>query len=102
MNIQQIVQRMNKMQKEYEKKKAVLDEQEFTYTANGAIEVTLKGDYSLVGIKFIDQEILKEDPEMVQDMTKLAFDGAKDAVDEAGEKLAESLQKSAGVGGMPF
>ncbi len=101
MNMQQMVQAMNKMQRQYEKERKVLDAQEFKYVANGAVEVILKGDNSLVSVTFVDPEILKEDPEMVQDMIKLAFDGAKDLVDKADEELANKFQKSA-MGGLPF
>ena len=101
MNMQQMVQAMNKMQRQYEKERKVLDEKEFKYVANGAVEVVLKGDNTLSSITFVDPEILKEDPEMVQDMIKLAFDGSKDLLDKAEEELANKFQKSA-MGGLPF
>ena len=101
MNMQQMVQAMNKMQRQYEKERKVLDEKEFKYIANGAVEVVLKGDNTLSSITFVDPEILKEDPEMVQDMIKLAFDGAKDLLDKAEEELANKFKKSA-MGGLPF
>lgn len=101
MNMQQMVQAMNKMQRQYEKERKVLDEKEFKYVANGAVEVVLKGDNTLSSITFVDPEILKEDPEMVQDMIKLAFDGAKDLLDKAEEELANKFQKNA-MGGLPF
>lgn len=101
MNMQQMIQAMNKAQRQYEKEKKILDEKDFVYTANGAVEVTLKGDYSLKEIKFVDADILKEDKEMVEDMIKLAFEGAKQLVDKASDELAEKLQKST-AGGLPF
>lgn len=101
MNMQQMVQAMTKMQRQYEKERKLIDEKEFKYTANGAVEVVLKGNNTLVSVTFIDQDLLKEDPEMVQDMIKLAFDGAKNLVDQAEEELAAKFQKNA-VGGLPF
>ena len=73
MNMQQMIQAMNKVQRQYEKDKKVLDEKSFEYTANGAVKVTLKGDYSMVGIEFSDPEVLKEDAETVSDLIKLAY-----------------------------
>ena len=101
MNMQQMIQAMNKVQRQYEKDKKVLDEKSFEYTANGAVKVTLKGDYSMVGIEFSDSEVLKEDAETVSDLIKLAYDGAKALVDKAGEELIEKYQKNA-PGGLPF
>lgn len=101
MNMQQMVQAMTKMQRQYEKERAILDKQEFKYVANGAVEVIIKGDYTLSSVTFVDPEILKEDPEMVQDMIKLAFDGAKELIDEAEEELAKKFQKNS-MGGLPF
>lgn len=101
MNMQQMVQAMTKMQKQYEKERKVLDQKEFKYVANGAVEVIIQGDYTLKSVTFVDPEILKEDPEMIQDMIKLAFDGAKNLLDEAEEELAAKFQKNA-VGGLPF
>lgn len=101
MNMQQMIQAMNKVQRQYEKDKKVLDEKSFEYTANGVVTITLKGDYSMVGVSFADPEVLKEDPEMVSDLIKLAYDGAKALVDKAGEELLEKYQKNA-AGGLPF
>lgn len=101
MNMQQMIQAMNKVQRQYEKDKKVLDEKSFEYTANGVVTITLKGDYSMVAVSFADPEVLKEDPEMVSDLIKLAYDGAKALVDKAGEELLEKYQKNA-AGGLPF
>lgn len=101
MNMQQMIQAMNKVQRQYEKDKKVLDDKSFEYTANGVVTVTLKGDYSMVGISFADPDVLKEDPEMVSDLIKLAYDGAKALIDKANDELVEKYQKNA-TGGLPF
>lgn len=101
MNMQQMIQAMNKVQRQYEKDKKVLDDKSFEYTANGVVTVTLKGDYSMVGISFADPDVLKEDPEMVSDLIKLAYDGAKALIDKANDELVEKYQKNA-AGGLPF
>lgn len=101
MNMQQMIQAMNKVQRQYEKDKKVLDDKSFEYTANGVVTVTLKGDYSMVGISFADPDVLKEDPEMVSDLIKLAYDGAKALIEKANDELVEKYQKNA-AGGLPF
>ncbi len=101
MNMQQMIQAMNKVQRQYEKDKKVLDDKSFEYTANGVVTVTLKGDYSMFGISFADPDVLKEDPEMVSDLIKLAYDGAKALIDKANDELVEKYQKNA-AGGLPF
>ena len=101
MNMQQMIQTMNKLQKQFEKERTILDEKEFEFTANGAVKVVLKGNYELVSVTFVDPEILKEDPEMVQDMIKIAYDGVKGLIEEAEDELSEKFNKTA-KGGLPF
>ena len=101
MNMQQMVQAMQKMQRQYEKEHKVLEETEFEYTANGAIKIVLKGNLEMVSLEFIDQELLKDDPEMVSDMIKLAYNGARDQINDAEDALAAKFQQN-NKGGMMF
>ena len=84
MNMQQMVQAMQKMQRQYEKEHKVLEE-------------TLE----MVSLEFIDQELLKDDPEMVSDMIKLAYNGARDQINDAEDALAAKFQQN-NKGGMMF
>ena len=76
---QQMIQQMQKTQREFERKQKLLDEKEFEYTANGAVKITLKGNMDFVSIEFLDKDLLNADDEdMLKVMIKLAYDGCKD------------------------
>ena len=98
MNMQQMVQQMQKLQREYEKKHALLEAKEFEYTANDAVKVILKGNLDMVAIEFKDPELLKDDPEMVSDMIKLAYNGCKELIKKEEDALTNEMQKGAGRG----
>ena len=100
MNMQQMIQAMNKMQRQYQKDLDILAEKEFEFTANGAVKIILKGSMDIVSIEFLDDDVL-EDKEMLQDMIKNAYAGAKQLVNDAENKLQEKYQGLA-KGGMPF
>ena len=95
---QQMIQQMQKTQREFERKQKLLDEKEFEYTANGAVKITLKGNMDFVSIEFLDKDLLNADDEdMLKDMIKLAYDGCKDLITQATEELASSFK----INGMP-
>lgn len=96
---QQMIQTMQKMQREYQREQSKLDETEFTNTANGVVTVTMKGDLTILSLEFLDKEILnKDDAEMVSEMVILAYNGCKDKIDKANEALASKYQQSMGGG----
>ncbi len=102
MNMQQMVQTMQRMQREYEKAHKTLEEKEFSYTANNAIKVTMKGDMTLISIEFIDDEILEKDnAEMISDMLVLAYNNIKDQINNEEDAIAAKF-KGAIPGGMGF
>jgi DNA-binding protein YbaB len=94
---QQMLQQMQKIQREYQKAQEVLENSSFDFTANGVVKITMKGDRTLVSIEFLDKDVLKEDPEMVADMIKIAYDGVKKEIDDAIEKIESKFN----VPGMP-
>ena len=55
----------------------------------------------MVGISFSDPDVLKEYPEMVSEIIKKSYDGAKALIDKAKDELVEKYQKNA-AGGLPF
>jgi len=99
--MQQMVQAMQKMQRQYEKEHKILEETEFEYTANGAVKIILKGNLEMVSLEFLDPELLKDDSEMVADMIKLAYEGARDQINDAEDALAKKFQQNS-KGGMMF
>lgn len=99
MNMQQMVQSMQKLQRQYEKEHKLLEEKEFSYTANGAIKLTLKGDMTFVSLEFIDKDILdKDNAEMVSDMIKLAYNHIKDEIGDAENEIANKFKMPGGFG----
>lgn len=88
---QQMLQQMQKIQREYQKAQEVLDSSTFDFTANGVVKITMKGDRSLVSVEFLDNDVLKEDPEMVADMIKIAYDGVKKKLMKQSKRLKVNL-----------
>lgn len=101
MNMQQMVQAMQKLQRQYEKEHKLLEEKEFTYTANGAVKVTLKGNLEMADVEILDDELLSEKDDLIE-MIKLAYNGCKDQINDAEEELAAKFQQSNRMGGFPF
>ena len=97
MNIQQMIQSAQKIQREYEKEHKKLEEKEFTYTANDAIKLTLKGDMSFVSLEFLDKDILEKDnAEMIGDMVEIAYTHIRDEILSEEDKISSKFSK-----GMP-
>lgn len=101
MNMQQMVQAMQKLQRQYEKEHKLLEEREFTNTANGAVTVTMKGNLDIVSIEILDDDLLKEKEDLVE-MIKLAYNGCKEQINDAEEALADKFQQANRRGGFPF
>ncbi len=101
MNMQQMVQAMQKLQRQYEKEHKLLEEKEFTNTANGAVTVTMKGNLDMVSIEILDDDLLKEKEDLVE-MIKLAYNGCKEQINDAEEALADKFQQANRKGGFPF
>lgn len=93
---QQAMMRLKKMQKQMMEAQEKLEATVFTGTAGGgAITVKVKGSHEVVSVE-IDEELAKDDLEMVQDMLVIAFN-------EANKKIETETQKSLGGfgGGFP-
>lgn len=99
MNMQQMVQQVQKMQRMYEKEHKILEQTEFSYTANGVLKLTLKGDMSLVGVEILDKDLLEPDNlEMIQDMFQLAYDNVREQIIDKEEELASKFKVPGGLG----
>lgn len=101
MNMQQMVQAMQKLQRQYEKEHKLLEERGFTNTANGAVTVTMKGNLDIVSIEILDDDLLKEKEDLLE-MIKLAYNGCKEQINDAEEALADKFQQANRRGGFPF
>jgi DNA-binding YbaB/EbfC family protein len=93
---QQAMMRLKKMQKQMMEAQEKLEATVFTGTAGGgAITVKVKGSHEVVSVE-IDEELAKDDLEMVQDMIVIALN-------EANKKIEAETQKTLGGfgGGIP-
>ncbi len=101
MNMQQMLQNVKKMQREYEKAHKVLEETVFEGSANGLVKVFLKGDFTLDHVVFCDDSALEKDnKELLEEAIVLAYKDCKSQIDAKEEELMEKFQKQ--PGGMFF
>lgn len=101
MNMQQLIQNAQKMQREYEKAYKVIEETSFEYTANGLVKCVLKGDFTIEKIEILDKDALSADnKEMLEEMITLAYNGCKDQIMAEQDKLMSKYKGMAG--GFPF
>ncbi len=101
MNMQQMLQSVKKMQREYEKEHKKLEETTFKGSANGIVEVALKGDFTLEKVTILDDSVLsKDDKEMIEEAIVLAYNKAKDEIMAKEDELAAKFQQQ--PGGMFF
>jgi hypothetical protein len=80
-NMQQLMKQAQQMQKKMEEAQRELEAKEVSGTAGGGmVSVVVTGKKTLKSIK-IEPEILKEDPEMVEDLIVAAVNQAMQQVD---------------------
>ena len=89
MNMQQLMIQAQKMQRELKKAKDQLHEKEFSKNQSGVVNVTVKGDKTIVKID-IDKDAL-EDKEMVEEMIVLALNELFDQIDEEEAAIEDKL-----------
>lgn len=99
--MQQMLQNVKKLQREYEKAHKVLEEKEFVKDANGLVRVTLKGDFTLVKVEFLDDSsITKEDKEALEEALVIAYSSCKEDIMKEEDEIAARFQQA--PGGMFF
>ncbi|MBE6136805.1 MAG: YbaB/EbfC family nucleoid-associated protein [Erysipelotrichaceae bacterium] len=92
---QQAMMRLKKMQKQMMEAQEKLESSVFTGTAGGGVvTVEVKGTHEVLSVT-IDEEAIKDDLEMVQDMIVIA-------INDANKKIDAETQKTMGAfgGGM--
>ena len=97
-NIQQLMQQAQKMQKKLQENKKVMENSTFEGIAsNGNVKITAQGTGEVKSI-YINPELCnKDDVDMLQDMLIIAFNDCKQKIDEANKN---NLGDMAGLGGM--
>lgn len=86
MNMQAMLMQAQKIQRELQKARAELASKEFVVEKGGAVKVTVLGNKTVKEVK-IDDNALKEDKEMVQDMIVLAINEAQEQIKVAEEDI---------------
>ena len=89
MNMQQLMIQAQKMQRELKKAKDQLHEKEFSKNKAGVVDVTVKGDKTVVKID-IDKDAL-EDKEMVEEMVVLALNELYEQIDAEEAAIEDKL-----------
>lgn len=94
MNMQQMVQAMQKTQRELNKEYAKLEQKEFKETANGVIEVTMLGNGDVKEIKILDDDLLsKDNKEELTEMIILALNKCKETINKESDAIGAKFQK---------
>ena len=86
MNMQAMLMQAQKIQRELTKARNELASKEFVVEKGGAIKVTVLGNKQVKSVS-IDENALKEDKEMVQDMIVLAINEAQEQIKAAEEEI---------------
>ena len=97
MNMQNLMAQAQKMQREITKKKEAIDNSEFTGKSEW-VEITINGKKEILSFKIIyPNPIENDDKEMLEDMVKIAFNAASQAVDQ---KLESEMGAYSSLGGL--
>lgn len=91
MSMQSLMQQAQKMQRELQKAKAVLEKTEFTGSNGGAVKAMVLGNREIAKIDIDDAMLNKEDKEMLQEMIKLAINDAMKKIVVAEAEMNERI-----------
>lgn len=94
-NVNKLMQQAQEMQQQMEDKTRELEETEFPVKASGGmVEVTIRGDYNVVGIHINPEIVDPEDVEMMEDMIAAAIN---EAIRTVKEKTEEEMAAISGA-----
>ena len=87
-NMNNLMKQAQRMQRQMEENKKLLEEKEFTATSGGgAVEVVVSGKKELRSITISPDAVAPDDVEMLQDLILVAVNEAMKQVDAESEKL---------------
>ncbi len=87
-NMNNLMKQAQRMQRQMEENKKLLEEKEFTATSGGgAVEVVVSGKKELKSITISPDAVDPDDVEMLQDLILVAVNEAMKQVDAESEKL---------------
>jgi DNA-binding YbaB/EbfC family protein len=99
MNIQQLMQQAQKIQKQIKENQTEMGSTDFVgTTAGGAVKVVINGLYVMKSVEIHPDLLNKEDVELLQDTIVVAYNEAKKKVDAANKDGLGSM--SGALGGL--
>lgn len=97
-NIQQLMQQAQKMQKQLAENQEKMKNTEFFGEAGGGkIKVFMNGTYEVSKVKIDSSVIDKDDPEMLEDLLVVAFNDCKKKIDETNNGFLGSMAGGANL-----
>ena len=82
MNIQQLMQQAQKMQKQLQDNQEKLKNTEFNGMAGGGnVEIKMSGDYNIKSIKIKPEAVDPDDIETLEDLIVIAYKNCKENID---------------------
>ena len=104
-NMNNLMKRAQKMQRQMEENQKALEEKEFTAAAGGgAVEVTISGKREIKKVTLSEEVVDPDDIEMLEDLIVAATNEALRKVDEESSAVMSKLTGGLGGlgGGLPF
>ncbi len=96
-NVNKLMQQAQQMQDLMQQKQAELEDTEFPVSAaGGMVEITIRGDYQVTGVKIKPEIVQPDDVEMLEDMVAAGFNEAVRTIKETMEREMENIS-----GGFP-
>lgn len=100
-NVKDMMRQAQEMQEKMEQKQAELEEAEYKATSGGGmVEVTIKGNYEVTGVKINPDIVSSDDVEMLEDMVAAAFNEGVRVVKETSEKEIGDISGGFDFGGL--
>lgn len=96
MNMQQIMQQAQRMQRDITKKKEEIDKMEFLGKSEW-VEIVFNGKREIKSFKILKDEIDADDKEMLEDMIMIAIKDAFSKIDKESESKLGSYASMSGL-----
>ena len=97
-NLQSLMRQAQKMQEDMQKKRAELDEKEFSASVGGGmVEIAMTGDKKVKSLKIKKEVVDPDDVEMLEDLIIAAINDASAKADELSK---DKMGPMGGLGGL--
>lgn len=100
-SVNDLMRQAQEMQDRMQQKQTELEETEYTVSAaGGMVEMTMRGNHQVVGVKLNPEVVQPDDIEMLEDMIAAAVNEAVRVVDESAEKAMEDISGGYNIPGV--